>query len=103
MIATTINKHNIEMNGFKSSKDKSDPILSYENIRRCMKEIPELYERATKYSKILPDSYGMKHEIEELRDDGYISNGELIVAMILCNYKCKKLGKNGIFMYKKIK
>ena len=40
-------------------------------------------------------SYGLKHIVERCLGS-YVSNGELIAAMILCGYKYKRYRYNGI-------
>jgi hypothetical protein len=102
-ITEIIKGHKIDMNGLKT-KEKEKVIESYENIKRCIKEIPLLYEKSTRINKKLPSSYGMKHEIEKIRKtDTYISNGEFITAMIYSDFLYKTVGgMNCRFMYKRV-
>jgi hypothetical protein len=69
------------------------------NIKQCMLEIPRIIRPRVKgESRNGVGSYGGKHAIELYRHytrgtvpyngvNGYISNGEFMIAMLLCGYK----------------
>ena len=88
-----MNLKNITKNGFevpnKDSKEvkieELDDVIDFINTHfRRIKNIN------TKHS-----SYGLKHIVERLMDR-YISNGELITAMIICGYKYRRYGSQGL-------
>lgn len=71
------------------------------NIMRCVGEIPNIFKKMASFrSKYCIGSYGGKHMIERYRriqiergydmePNTYISNGEFIVAMVLCGFSIK--------------
>lgn len=54
-------------------------------IRKCMGVIP-LVVKTTK-AKALVNSYNLKHILERTMIEGYVSNGETIIAMLLLGHR----------------
>lgn len=67
----------------------SEQLLNADSILKAIKIIPLLVRTTSK--KYLVGSYGMKHHVEKListnNNGSYMSNGQLILAMIYCGYK----------------
>lgn len=81
----------IERYGFRSlkpaEKEKQNdfmPIKSIQNIKQCIENIPKHYNPFKKKYKIF--SYSGKSYFEKILNT-YITNGEFIIAMILCGYE----------------
>jgi hypothetical protein len=98
-IENIIREHKIRQNGFYCSKNshfKSDfKKENYNNIIQCIFEIPIILETSKRIYKV--GSYEGKHILEIFRGGSYISNGEFIIAMILCGYSFQKYGLNCSF------
>ena len=82
--------------------------FNYEDVNQAMKEIPNLYEKSSRYYRC--GSYGMKHEMEEWyerceMENSYLANGDLIIAMILLDFPFgfEKNSINAKFKCKSIK
>jgi hypothetical protein len=64
-----------------------------ERINRAVQEIPLYFEPRRTMNKS-STSYGMKHVLQyggrafSLDSDTYMTNGDFIVAMLLCGYRC---------------
>ena len=93
------NTKGINRNGFNTRDERwrsstVDTKASVHNIMRCIEEIPAII-RPLRTAYIL-GSYGAKHSIEYYREkclkvkDGYISNGEFIIAMIMLGHEYKR-------------
>ena len=100
-ISKIILDYDIDTNGFYFSGRNRYTIHNnfkieyFNNILRCIDEIPLLYEQAKNYKRTMPSSYGAKHEIEHYREEqgtknAYISNGEFIVAMIYLEFPFRR-------------
>lgn len=67
--------------------------FNVENVARAGVEIPQLW-CVTAVERFVRSSYGMKHTLEHYRNnvmgvvDGYISNGDFIVAMLFNGFTC---------------
>jgi len=68
-------------------------IFDLERIQSAYTRISRDFEKKSKYCW---GSYGLKHRVERLQDQ-YLSNGDLIVAMLLCGHKAR-FGKRGSAM-----
>ena len=68
--------------------DFKSAIASFDikRIHKAVQEIPEHFRMMRTFSKAT--SYGLKHYLEHKTGD-YITNGDFIVAMILCGYRVK--------------
>ena len=91
-IQTIMEKYHITTNGFIY---KDGPVERFrpnnETIRFIYDNFDFLFEEKTKFNV---GSYGAKHYVENFRrfmsqGDGYVSNGELIIALILCGVAFK--------------
>lgn len=91
-VTPLVEKYGISRNG---TKDHSGPISvsDISNIKQCMTEIPKLIRHRAKRESLQGiGSYGGKHVIEAYRrysnskPNGYISNGEFMVSMLLCGF-----------------
>jgi len=81
-------------NGFSHSDKEEDQIdkTKLEHIIRFI----EMWFDKTKSINKKQSSYGLKHLVER-NIDTYVSNGELIASMIICDYKYKVDGINCYF------
>lgn len=66
-------------------EDLSDLQEKIPLIRKCMSIIPLLV--TTTKSKALVCSYNLKHVLERTMVEGYVSNGEAIIAMLLLGHR----------------
>jgi len=85
---------NLTKNGFSHSDKEEDQIdkTQLEHIIRFI----EMWFDKTKSINKKQSSYGLKHLVER-NIDTYVSNGELIASMIICDYKYKADGINCYF------
>jgi hypothetical protein len=67
------------------ANDLSDVRDKIPLIRKCMGVIPLLVK--TTKSKALVNSYSLKHRLERMMVEGYVSNGEAIIAMLLMGHR----------------
>lgn len=81
-------------NGFSHSHKKEDQIDK--NKLEHIINFIELWFDKTKSINKKQSSYGLKHLVER-NIDAYVSNGELIASMIICDYKYKVDGINCYF------
>ena len=65
--------------------DLSDLCDKIPSIRKCMGLIPLLV--TTTKTKALVNSYSLKHNLERTMTEGYVSNGEAIIAMLLLGHR----------------
>ena len=93
-VADKVSKINANSNGWiigRNSKAQKFRKQEYLDIIDAMKRIPDIIEPAYRYNV---QSYGGKHVLEKYRkqfmNNGYITNGCFICAMILLEYKYKK-------------
>ena len=85
---------NLSNNGFDNliikkenvDKTKLEPIINF---------IELWFDKTSSYNKSVT-SYNLKHIVER-QIESSVSNGELIAAMIACNYTYKKAGINAYF------
>ena len=82
----------IAQNGIFRSAKAEDATLWKDNlreripvIRKCMGLIPLLV--ITTKNKALVGSYSLKHRLEKTITEGYVSNGEAIIAMLLLGHR----------------
>jgi len=85
---------NLTKNGFSHSEKEEDQIdkTKLEHIIRFI----EMWFDKTKSINKKQSSYGLKHLVER-NINTYVSNGELIASMIICDYKYKVDGINCYF------
>lgn len=86
--------NNLTKNGFSHSDKKEDQIDKNE-LEHIICFI-ELWFDKTKSINKKQSSYGLKHLVER-NIENYVSNGELIASMIICDYKYKVDGINCYF------
>ncbi|MCG2462045.1 hypothetical protein K8352_14895 [Flavobacteriaceae bacterium F89] len=88
---------NLSKNGLDGSKDPKDKIMICE-MDEIMYYIDWFFSKTDKIN-MNHSSYGLKHIVE--RGIGkYVSNGELIAAMILSGYRYKAIDINCVFNVK---
>ena len=103
-------KYDLNKNGFKEF-GKTESVFhkfkkcDLKNIIKCKNQIPHIFRPLKTYSKYCVGSYGGKHDVERYRNkqrekDPYISNGQLIVEMIMNGYIPKQYGINCEFKAK---
>lgn len=93
-----MNSFFISANGFNSEDDSPDELTSrMERIHLACELINEVLKPQSRPNKNAT-SYGLKHMVERIQKK-YISNGNFILAMILCGYRVypKKEGPNVYF------
>jgi len=84
---------NITKNGFELPNEESQEVK--------IEELDDIIDFINTYFNMIKNintkhsSYGLKHILERLMNK-YISNGELITAMIICGYKYKRYRPNGL-------
>lgn len=84
----------LTQNGFDFSS-QDDNHIDLDKLDHIVEYI-EMWFDKTKTIRKRQSSYGLKHLIE--RNTGtYISNGDLIAAMIICGYRYQKDGINCYF------
>lgn len=85
------NQWGINHSGFtrrvEEAFDKKEVLESIPLIRKCMALIPLIVE--TTKSRALVGSYGLKHRLEKLVIENYISNGVAILAMLLLGHRAR--------------
>jgi len=74
-----------------SEYDKIDE----EEVKDLKSEVYHHLDKSKNITKFC-SSYGLKHDIETLRDK-YVANGDLIKAMIDCGFKVQIHGPNAFF------
>lgn len=88
---------NLSKNGFDGSKDPKNKIMICE-LDAIMIYIDWFFSKTDRIN-MNHSSYGLKHIVE--RGIGvYVSNGELIAAMILSGYRYKVIAINCVFNVK---
>ena len=81
--------------GFKNNKEGNETPLSKEKVEKVADWIAPRFDKSTKICKDY-SSYGLKHTVEKNMKE-YVSNGELIAAMLLCGFKYKEDAPNAFF------
>lgn len=72
---------------------------SMDNLRRAVRIVRLMWYHSRRASR--DSSYGQKHELEMVRngllsgESYYISNGEFILAMLLCGFRVHHVGDRG--------
>ena len=80
--------HNLDKNGFVEVKSDADAI-DVGSLADLRNFINGTLNKVTAINKNV-SSYGLKHICEDFLGK-YVSNGELIAAMILCNFDYKRI------------
>lgn len=88
---------NLSKNGFDGSKSPKDQIIVWQ-LEYIIDYIDCLFTK-TKSLNMKLSSYRLKHEVE-IGLQRYVSNGELIAAMIICGYHYKIKDINCVFNVK---
>jgi hypothetical protein len=81
-------------NGFSES-DKEDDQIDKNELEHIINFIELRFDKTKSINK-KRSSYGLKHLVER-NINTYVSNGELIASMIICDYKYKVDGINCYF------
>lgn len=87
-------------NGFDDRLDHQDKRFDVKRIETIVEYIPYIFTNCSRYNEY---SYGMKHQVESLlreRVRCYVSNGEMILAMLCMGYVPKIIRKDGHFKVK---
>lgn len=79
------------MSDFFDKHQRGD-LFDIEAIHRAMQEIPFIFQPASTWSG--KNSYAFKHLVEHWRQkrniaNPYITNGDFVLAMVMCGYKPK--------------
>ena len=83
----------ITKNGFETSKKNSEKV-KVEELNEIIYFI-KTHFKMIKNINTKHSSYGLKHILERLMNRG-VSNGELITAMLICDFKYKRYGTSGL-------
>lgn len=79
----------LTQSGFCPPMSESDRVFYASRIAYLLEAIPHLLKPRSTLNTMM-GSYGLKHYVER-HIGGYVSNGELIVAMLLLEYKMKRI------------
>lgn len=77
----------------KPTVEDNAKVFDLNRINLAVEEIPQYFKMMRNIPRDT-SSYGLKHYLEDKVDenfkrDGYITNGDFIIAMMLCGYVCK--------------
>ena len=105
-IVQAYERDKIHLCGYGNSNLEPRTDFDYARVRELLSIIPRFYQKTHRQGK--QSSYGMKHEMERFlasldlpRSNTYVSNGTMIVAMLLSGFNPRFTGVNCTFNVKK--